>query len=212
MVIQIQNRFFTSNTYLLKNASNNCIVIDPGLDWENIVKSIYENNLKPIGILCTHGHFDHIASVSYLKKEFGDIPYFLHKSYLKIAKMANFYLKVINIKFWIDYVTPDFFFEKAIEEIEIGQFRFTVYHFPGHSSGSCIFKYNNILFSGDILYKNGLGLNNFPGEDIIILKLSIKTILNTFNKEDLVYPGHGESEQLGNIATKNLQLVKFINS
>jgi glyoxylase-like metal-dependent hydrolase (beta-lactamase superfamily II) len=213
MVFQIQNRYFPSNTYILKKDSNNkCIVIDPGLDSENIHKCILENNLLPIGIICTHGHFDHIASVAYLKKEFGNIPYYLHKADLKIAKSANFYLKLAKIKYWIEYVVPDYIIEDKIEEIEIGGFNFSVFIFPGHSDGSCILKYYDILFTGDIMYKTGLGLNNFPGEKINMLKESIKNVILSFDKDCLVYPGHGDSEYLGKITTKNLELVNFINN
>lgn len=213
MVFQIRNRFFPSNTYLLKNENNNdCIVIDPGLDSENIHKCILENNLVPIGIICTHGHFDHIASVAYLKKEFGNIPYYLHKADFKIAKSANFYLKLTKIKYWIEYVAPDYIFENDMEEIEIGGFHFSVFHFPGHSDGSCIFKYGDKLFTGDIIYKSGLGFNNFPGENIGMLKGSIKKIMLSFDKNYMVYPGHGENEYLGNIITKNSELVNFIKN
>jgi hydroxyacylglutathione hydrolase len=211
MVIQIRNRFFSSNTYLLKK-ENNCIIIDPGLDSESIHNCILENKLNPIGIICTHGHFDHIASVAQLKKKFGNIPYYLHNADYKIAKSANFYLKLTKIKYWVEYVAPDYVFLNEEEEIEIGSFKFTVYHFPGHSEGSCVLKYNDILFTGDIIYKRGLGFNSFPGENIGILKKSIQKIMLFFDKNLLVYPGHGESEYLGNIATNNLELVNFINN
>jgi hydroxyacylglutathione hydrolase len=213
MVFQIRNRFFPSNTYILKkDRNNNCIIIDPGLDSESIHECILENNLLPIGIVCTHGHFDHIASVAYLKKEFGNIPYFLHKSDFKIAKSANFYLKLAKINHWIEYVVPDYIFQNTIEEIEIGDFSLIIFHFPGHSDGSCILKYNDLLFTGDIMYKYGLGFNNFPGENINLLKVSIRKIILTFDKDCRVYPGHGDSDYLGNIATKNLELVNFINN
>jgi hydroxyacylglutathione hydrolase len=215
VIYQVKNNFFSSNTYLLADESiksNSCIVIDPGLDSESIFNCIVENNLVPVAIFCTHGHFDHIASVAFLKKEFGDIPYYLHVADLKIAKAANFYLKIAKINYWIEYVAPDYCFSNDTEEIKIGGFTFSVYHFPGHSDGSCVLKYNDILFTGDTIYKWGLGFNNFPGENKNLLKESIKKILLSFNEDYLVYPGHGDSEHLGNIASKNLELINFINN
>lgn len=213
MVIQVKNRFFPSNTYLIKSEVNmECVVIDPGLDSETIHKTICENNLIPVAILCTHGHFDHVAGVALLKKEFGNIPYYLHKDDLKIAKSANFYLKLAKIKHWIEYVPPDYLFEEKAQNIDISGFTFQVFQFPGHSDGSCVIKYENQLFSGDIIYKKGLGFNNFPGENTHVLKESIKKLIALFKMDILVYPGHGDFEILKNIVTKNSELLQFLNN
>ena len=87
----VRNGVFPSNTYLLKSPLNNaCLLIDPGLDTRAIDDKITELNLMPVAIVCTHGHFDHIGSVSYFKTKF-DIPYYLHEADLKLSKSANFF-------------------------------------------------------------------------------------------------------------------------
>jgi glyoxylase-like metal-dependent hydrolase (beta-lactamase superfamily II) len=213
MIYRITNSLFASNTYLIKDENNhNCIIIDPGLDHENIRDTINYYDLKPIAIMCTHGHFDHIASVNYLKQQYNNIPYFIHKLDLKITKSANFFLKLTKIKYWIEYVEPDFYFEKEYEDINFNGFNLSVYNFPGHSNGSCIIKYKDFLFTGDTIYKKGLGFNNFPGENINLLKLSIKKIIVVFDNNLMVYPGHGDSEFLGKLYNDNFELLNFINS
>ena len=93
----------------------------------------------------------------------------------------------------------------------IGKFDLNIFNFPGHSEGSCIIQSNNLLFSGDIIYKNGLGFNNFPGENKANLKDSILKIFEIFPSDSIVYPGHGESEYLMNIKHNNQDLINFLH-
>lgn len=210
-IFTIRNEFFPSNTYLLKSKSNNsCIIIDAGLDQRLIETKISELNLNPIGILATHGHFDHIGSVSHFKKKY-NIPFYMHEADLKISQSANFYLKIARINITIETPIPDFFFKGEKDVLSLGDFDFSIHNFPGHSQGSCILKFNHYLFSGDILYKKGLGFNNFPGEDKLKLKNSILKIMDTFLGTDLILPGHGEAEYLEKIKNNNNDLINFLN-
>jgi hydroxyacylglutathione hydrolase len=208
MIITRKNSTFASNTYIITKG-NDCIVIDPGLDKDLILDTLNEYQLTPLAVIATHGHFDHIASVSDIIREH-KVPYYLHNEDLKLSRSANFFLKLAKIDFKIDIPTPDFLFNGFSESIKIGIFDFKVFNFPGHSSGSCLFQFGENLFSGDTIYKNRVGFNNYPGEDKVKLKNSILKIFETFPDNSLILPGHGESDSLGSIKANNKELLDFL--
>ena len=207
----IRNTTFSSNTYILKEeATNLCLVIDPGLDPEIIDSALSTSGLLPVGIISTHGHFDHIGGVSFLKEKY-NVPFYLHEADLKICKSANFYLKVAGINKKFATPIPDHLLTGKSGNFTIGNFILIYYNFPGHSNGSCIVQYNNTLFSGDIFYKNGLGFNSFPGENTNTLADSITRIFNTFPESNFILPGHGQAVTLGEIKNGNKELQAFLN-
>lgn len=212
MVIQITNRYFPSNTYLvIKDGTDKCLIIDPGLDFESIDSSLKKHNLDPVAILCTHGHFDHIGCIAELKVNYHRLPYYLHEADLKLAKSANFFTKLAKINNWIAHVDPDHIIRGKSEKVQIQGFEIEFENYPGHSAGSCVIKHGNLFFTGDLIYKNGVGFNNFPGENKKQLKASILGLFEV-NSDVMIYPGHGESDTLSNIKTNNTTLINFLHS
>lgn len=207
-----RNKIFSSNTYLLGNRlDNTCIIIDPGLDTTLLLETIKESQFKPLAILSTHGHFDHIGSAANIQNLY-NIPFYLHELDYKISQSANFFLQVARISQKIITPKPDFVFKLKKENLVIGNFNIEITNYPGHSNGSCVFKINDYLFTGDILYKNGLGPESMPKEDKKLLKDSILNIFSTFSDNCLIFPGHGSSEYLGVIKKNNLELKEFIST
>jgi glyoxylase-like metal-dependent hydrolase (beta-lactamase superfamily II) len=208
----IRNRIFPSNTYILTDEVNHsCLIIDPGMDREQIDCAIMRLNLNPLAIIATHGHFDHIASASFFKKKF-NIPFYMHVADLKLLQSVNFYMKVTKINFTIDIIKPDYLLKGSSEIISVGQFDLNMINFPGHTNGSCIIQHKNRLFSGDIIYRKGMYFNNFPGENRVKLKESITNIFNMFLNDinTMIFPGHGESALLEHIKVHNMELIDFL--
>ena len=197
-----------TNCYVLVE-NKTCIIIDPADAADFILESIQRNNLNLIAMIATHGHFDHIGGVSFLKNKY-NIPFYIHTEEIKNLKMANFLLKLSKLNIIIDLPTPDFLICNNKEVISVENFEFRIYKYPGHSCGSCIFQYKQYLFTGDIIYKNGLGINNSYGEDTIQLKSSLIDIINKFDDNCVIYPGHGSFDLLKNIKKSNKELASFI--
>ena len=211
MVVRIKNTLFSSNTYLLsEEKEKHCLIIDPGLDDLIIDNKIHELNLKPIAIICTHGHFDHIGSVSFFKEKYS-IPFYLHEADRKLMKSANFYLKLSKSDKFIKLVEPDLLLTENYSKIIISDFSLEIYNFPGHTKGSCIITSENKIFTGDTIFKDGLHINNLPGENPIELKKSILKIFRKFNLNTICFPGHGPDATLDYIKSSNLDLKRFLN-
>lgn len=198
----------STNTWILPLAGKSAAVIDPGGNYSDIVSHISALGLKPEIILLTHGHFDHIAALPELKKNFPGIKTGINKKDAHcLGKDApEFHKKTLgtDIGFlyplnpgWINNLPePDFFLEEgpAPEIPEYGGLLegWEIIHTPGHTPGSvCIYnKDRNILLSGDTLFCGGTGRTDLPGGNCSQLESSLKKLAG-LKPETIVFPGHG---------------------
>ena len=186
----IINSYYQENTYIIFY-NNNIIVIDPGNNINEII-----NNVEKIDyILLTHGHMDHIWGVKELIKIFNPIIYCSKedKDFINVNIILDYYFPKNNYNFkFIDYENFN------INNIEIIKS-------PGHSNGSvCIyFKKENILFSGDTLFKDSFGRYDFKDGDLNKLVKSINKLFE-LNENTIVYPGHGEKTTIKYEKTNNI--------
>ncbi len=212
MIIRIVNEPFSSNAYLLcRESDSKCIIIDPGLDEVLVDQKIIELKLKPIAIISTHGHFDHVGGVSFFHDKYS-IPFYLHIEDLKLYKSSNFYLKLSKINRFIKIIEPEFLMIGKSQKLNIDKFSLEIYNYPGHTKGSCIIKHENNIFTGDIVFKKGLYLNKLPQENAAVLKKSIIEIMNAFDLASNCYPGHGNEAVLNEIKLTNQDLINFISN
>jgi len=189
---KILNGPFATNSYLLEGKEE-CVVIDPGLEKELMVKEIKGCGKALTGIIGTHCHPDHIGAVSFLKKEFG-APFYLHideKPYLESFKeIANF----IGI-FDVEVPVVDVFI-KSEGKLEVGGFAFEVIHTPGHTPGSVSLLLDGVLFTGDTLFSGSVGRVDLPGGSQEELYKSLEKLC-ALDDDLKVYPGHGQDSVLG---------------
>lgn len=197
-IFTICPKSFASNTYLLVSGSS-AMVIDPSVSIDAIEKLLNEQNATLVGALLTHGHFDHIVSIDKLRERY-NIPVYIHKNdacMLTDGKLNGFY-----IFFERDCVhsPANILFEDG-EMISIGEEALTVLHTPGHSQGSSCFIFKDeqgftTLITGDTLFSNSVGRCDLYGGSVSELRKSIEK-LSHFNRNSVIYPGHGESSTLG---------------
>ncbi|MBO4903836.1 MAG: MBL fold metallo-hydrolase [Lachnospiraceae bacterium] len=165
------------------------VVIDPAKD--GLYEKLADNDIKVRGILLTHGHFDHIMGVHSLAEKSGCKVYALTA---EDELCRNAYLNSSEQIRRPYTVEPDILLTDQ-DEIEIAGIKFKVFATPGHTIGSCCYyiESEKWLFSGDTLFRGSIGRSDLPtgsGEDIMN---SVQKLIETFDDDVKVYPGHGDS-------------------
>lgn len=187
---------FQSNIFILGDEeTRNAVVIDPGDNTVDISGILKKNTLSLKNILLTHGHIDHVSGVKALKEETG-AKVFLHKEdlflYEKLQTQASFFGITAE-----EVVEIDNFLEDGVE-IGDGILKCRVIHTPGHTPGSVSFHFpSGILFTGDTLFRWGIGRTDLWGSSHVDLMTSIREKLFMLDDKTRVYPGHGPATTIG---------------
>lgn len=191
---------FQENTYVVWNEQGDALIIDPGCytfeERSTLRAFLTEQNLAPQAIINTHAHVDHVLGVAAIK-EIYQIPFGLHQKDIvllnDVKNRAEFYG-------FPHYQEPavDFYLEEG-KEITFGGLSPNVLFVPGHAPGHVAFYFadDQVLFSGDVLFRRSIGRTDFPlcsHEDLL---KSIKTQLYTLPDAVKVYPGHGGPTSIG---------------
>jgi hydroxyacylglutathione hydrolase len=206
--VRVRGGVFESNTYLCPTSTHGeCLLVDPGLDLVPIDAALAAAALTPVGVLCTHGHFDHVGVSHHYQERFG-IPVLLHRADVRTAGSANFLMMAFKIPARIQL--PEFQLVDSGQQIRIGGEDVTWRHTPGHTPGSCVLSISGNAFTGDTLYRDGIGLVSLPGEDEARLRRSIQELWVSLPEEEVVHPGHGGSAPFGEIKRSNMSLRRFL--
>jgi glyoxylase-like metal-dependent hydrolase (beta-lactamase superfamily II) len=199
-VEQLAGNPFMENTYVLYDDTRECVIIDPGNSnsKEDMALSEVINRLqlKPVRLLNTHCHIDHILGNQFVANTWGltleacqEDEYNLDMDEMVSAKYGIFYRKSPRIGRYIN----------AQDKVQFGNSELEILFTPGHTAGSISFynSENHILISGDVLFEQSIGRTDLPGGDFDTLINTIKNQLFVLPDETIVYSGHGNPTTIG---------------
>lgn len=205
---------FQERTCIVSDEAGFCAFVDPGCygkeELSRITDFVNRQGLKPVCIMLTHAHFDHIYGMAALAKEYG-IPVYAHRDEMFTIDTTN---PQVCGAYGLEL--PETFpsrFEWAAEGevIEVGSLKFEVLETPGHSRGGlCFYERNEgVLFSGDTLFAGAIGRTDHPGGDYDLLMKSIFEKLMVLDSQVVVIPGHGPTSEIGVERETNPFLMPF---
>lgn len=180
-----------TNCYVLGcDSTKEAVIVDPGADTPDIKRAIEEAGVAPRFIINTHGHADHIAS----NKDF-KLPIYIHKLDADFLKSPH---KNMSLFFGHFITSPaaEHLLEGG-EKINIGKLTLEIVHTPGHTPGGISIKTGKTVFTGDTLFKDGVGRTDLPGSSEKDLFDSIVNKLMVLGDDITIYPGHGPSSTIG---------------
>jgi hydroxyacylglutathione hydrolase len=188
-VSTVVNGRWRQNCYLIANENGDALIIDPGSDATEIARTAETSGWRPLAILNTHAHYDHVGAVAELMDLY-QAPFYLHGADLKLLKRANLYRMLFESHepIWIPTMTHDLSSFPAT--FQVGPFSIQWLATPGHTDGSICFLLDGFLFSGDTLMRGTLGRTDLPGGDGNRIRASVRTLM-ALPPETIVCGGHG---------------------
>lgn len=181
-----------TNCYLMMNReTKELLIVDPADQAERVAEKIRVLDAKPLAILLTHGHFDHIGAAGKLAERYG-IPVCILRQEEELVENAGLNASLMMTGRSIT-LTPDHLLEDG-EILELAGFQIRVIHTPGHTSGGACYYLENekVLFSGDTLFCCSVGRCDLPTGSMGQLRDSVHKKLFVLPEDTQVYPGHGE--------------------
>lgn len=192
---------YSENTYILYDETKECVIIDPGMydgvEQNELAAFIKQNGLKPVLLLNTHCHLDHVFGNKFVFDTYGLKPQF-HKGELAILHAIPGYAPQMGFNDYQLSPEPDTYLDET-GTISFGNSSLTLIFAPGHSPAHLCFysKEDQVLIGGDVLFHGSIGRTDLPGGNHQQLIDNIKTKLFSLPEECKVYPGHGPATTIG---------------
>ncbi|MBE0645305.1 MAG: MBL fold metallo-hydrolase [Bacteroidetes bacterium] len=191
-------------------ASREVLIIDvPMQSRERMKRWISDHAFTAVGIILTHGHFDHVGDVAALARDLS-VPVHIHPLDAPMLEQpASLFPDLARL---VEGMRADALLE-AGEVLECGRLRLRIIHAPGHTPGHVVLyeMREGVLFSGDVLFHSSVGRTDLPGGDYETLMQSITKKLFTLPEDTVVYPGHGESTTIGFERAHNPYVLEYLD-
>ncbi len=215
---------WATNCYVVATGPGaECVVIDPGKDAApGVADIVREHRLKPVSVLLTHGHVDHMWSVAPVAGTY-DATAWIHPGdrHLLTDPMAGMSRETTQMLLGGSYewAEPDDVRELTdAQEMELAGVRFVVDHTPGHTEGSVTFRspydasadISEVMFAGDLLFAGSIGRTDLPGGDHATMLRSLAAKVLPLADDIVVLPGHGEQTTIGRERATNPFLADLL--
>lgn len=178
-----------TNSWLAVNSeTKEVLLVDPADEADRIKRKISEQNLTPVGILLTHGHFDHIGAVEELRKAYRILCY-AGEDEKEVLENPEYNLSAAHGRGY--GISADRLLKDG-EHLRLAGFEIHVIHTPGHTKGGVCYYFpeEQVVFSGDTLFKTSVGRTDFPTGSMSALVRSVRSMLEALPEDTAVYPGH----------------------
>lgn len=202
-----------SNCYFVApTEGSDCVIVDPG--WgaaDMVLKTLQRHNLRPVGILLTHGHIDHIGAAAQLAAEF-EIATWIHPADRQLLSDPMSGLP----RDWAPMLQaltgslqlPEPWLVKELaggDQLDLAGFELRVRFAPGHSGGCVMFELDypdtddvaGLLFTGDVLFQGSIGRTDLPGSSPHLMWDSLQQQVLTLPDNVVALPGHGAQTTIG---------------
>ena len=195
-----------TNCYIVRSSveAGEALVVDPSGDPVELRLRLAQLDTRCAAILVTHGHWDHLVGVADLAEGAGAPVYMAEGERELLENPGRFTPPTIALRPY----SPDVLLSGG-ETIEVAGIAVDVISVPGHSPAHLAYYADGCLFSGDVLFAGSVGRTDLPGADWATLLESIRSLVDTFPPETVVYPGHGPTTTLGEELVRNSFLAEL---